>query len=233
MAPLTGRARAVVRVELAVMAFATAAPGVVIGLNGLSDPETVTTDIDVVTLVASLVASFGPAALAVYLLWRDGALRTAGFGRPRASEVVGRGLLAFVACMGAVLVAGIVVTIAIELAGGDASSLGEDGPTISLSVGSLVAALAISLTAGVSEEVVYRGYGITRMEQAGWPRAALVVPLVVWSVQHLYAGPIAPLVVGAVGVPLVWLFWRRRSVWPLMAGHALYDLSIFLLNLGD
>lgn len=221
------------RVELGVMAFATAVPGIVIGLNGLSDPETVTTDIATLTLIASLLASFGPAALATYLLWRDGALRVAGFDKPRLGPVVGRGLLAFAACFAAVIVVGLVLAIVTQLAGGEVSATGDDGPTVTLGVGSLLAALAISVTAGVSEEVVYRGYGVTRMEQAGWPRAALTVPLLVWSVQHLYAGPVAPLVVGAVGVPLVWLFWRQRSIWPLMIGHTLYDLAIFVLNAGS
>jgi hypothetical protein len=27
----------------------------------------------------------------------------------------------------------------------------------------------------------------------------------------------------------VWLFRWRRSVWPLMVGHALYDMTIFAL----
>jgi membrane protease YdiL (CAAX protease family) len=228
---LEGRARTVVRVELAVMAFATALPGIVIGLNGLDDPETVTTDIDTLTLIASLLASFGPAALAVFLLWRDGQLRAAGFERPRPGFFFAYAGLAFAAAIGAVLAMATIIAVAVAIFG-DPTDDGPVGPAIEFSVGSLVAAFAISATAGISEEVVYRGYGITRMEQAGWPRAALVVPLLVWTVQHLYAGLLAPLVVGAVGIPFVWIFWWKRSVWPLVAAHFLYDFVIFLLNTG-
>ncbi len=35
---------------------------------------------------------------------------------------------------------------------------------------------------------------------------------------------------GAVAAPLVWLYWWKRSVWPLMIAHACYDMFIFLIN---
>jgi membrane protease YdiL (CAAX protease family) len=228
---LEGRARTIVRVELLVLFFAAAAPNLVFGLSGISDPRTVQTDIPVLTLIASLLAALSPAAIAIYLLWRDGFLADAGFGRPRPMALLGNGALAFVCALGAAIGAGIIVTAILTATGheiGNAASGTSDKPQITL--GFAFTALAISATAGVSEEAVYRGYGITRMEQAGWPRAALFVPLLVWTAQHLYAGPIAVFVVGCVGIPFVWLFWWKRSVWPLMVGHACYDLLIFFIN---
>jgi hypothetical protein len=39
------------------------------------------------------------------------------------------------------------------------------------------------------------------------------------------------LVVGAVGAPLVLFFKYRRTVYPLIVGHALYDIAIFAIAL--
>src|SRR5262245_36388613 len=77
--PLEGLARHVVRVELLVMLFVAAAPNLVFGLSGISRPRSINTDVSVLTLIASLLAALGPAVFAVFLLWRDGVLRRAGF----------------------------------------------------------------------------------------------------------------------------------------------------------
>ncbi|MBA2495887.1 MAG: CPBP family intramembrane metalloprotease [Acidimicrobiia bacterium] len=230
-APLTGTARREARIELAVVGFVAAAPGLVVGLRGLNDPATVNTDIAVLDLIGLVVASFGPAVLVAFLLWREGSLRLAGFGKPRVAPTVGWGVVGVLACAAAVVVAAVVLGIIINLSGGDPQRTTDSGPEVSATVGSIVAALAIAATAGISEEAVYRGYGITRMEQAGWPRAALWAPWLVWTSQHLYAGPGALLVVGVVGIPLVWLFWWRRSIWPVVVAHALYNIGVFALNL--
>jgi membrane protease YdiL (CAAX protease family) len=212
------------------MAFAVAGPGLVIGLRGISDPTSVDPDLSALTLIATVVAGLGPAVLALYLLWREGSLADAGFGRPRPGQVIGWGLLAFLSCVGAVFLAGIVIVIA-QAATGHSSTANDSSSNLEVTAGAIVGLLVLSVMAGVSEEITYRAYGITRMEQAGWPRAALVVPWMVWTAQHLYQGPIAILVVGAVGVPLVLLFRARRTVYPLIVGHMLYDIGVFALVL--
>lgn len=234
--PYEGRARTLVRVELVAMAFATAAPGLVIGLRGVNDPQQVDTGIDVLTLVAGILAAFGPVALVWYLLWRDGAVQAAGFVKTTVGRVLGWGSVGYLCCLGAVFSAGVVITTFLFAIGrdpvGQQTETGLRGhlPPIELTIASMVTVLLIAFTAGVTEEAVYRGYAITRMEQAGWPRAALFAPWALWTAQHLYQGPIAIFVVGAVGAPLVWLFWWRRSVWPVMVAHAMYDITIFLVN---
>lgn len=228
---LEGHDRRVVRTELAVIGFAAAAPGLVFGLKGLNNPASVDTDIDVLTLVGGLLAAFGPAVVCVYLLWRDRQLEKSGFGRRSPGFAIGWGAVGLACCAGAVMIAAVVAGIFLMIFGAEPSA--GDPPDVSFTFGSMAAALLISLTAGFTEETVYRGYGISRMEQAGLPRAALVVPWLVWTAQHLYAGPIAVLIVGAVGVPLVWLFWWKRSIWPVIVAHVLYDIVIFLINALD
>jgi membrane protease YdiL (CAAX protease family) len=227
---LHGRDRLVARVELMVVGFAVAAPGLVIGLRGISEPTSVDPDLSALTLIATAVAALGPAALALYLLWRNGSLAVAGLSRPRPGAAIGWGLLAFLSCIGAVLLAGIVIVI-VQAATGHTTAASDSSSHIDATVGAVVGLLVISVVAGISEEITYRAYGITRMEEAGWPRAALVAPWAVWTAQHLYEGPIALLVVGAVGVPLVLFFRARRTVYPLIIGHALYDIAIFAIVL--
>jgi membrane protease YdiL (CAAX protease family) len=228
--PLAGREKRIARVELVVMLFAVAGPGLVIGLRGISEPTSVDPDLSPLTLVATAVAALGPAALALYLLWRNDSLAEAGLGRPRPGAVIGWGLLAFLSCIGAVFLMGIVIVI-VQAATGHTTAASDSSSHIDATVGAVVGLLVISIVAGISEEITYRAYGITRMEEAGWPRAALVVPWAVWTAQHLYEGPIALLVVGAVGVPLVLFFRARRTVYPLIVGHALYDIAIFAIVL--
>jgi membrane protease YdiL (CAAX protease family) len=210
-----------------VLAAAAAAPGMVAGLVGLGQPQTIDIEVSPVELIATLLLALGPALLAVYLLWRDGQLRQAGLGPIKPAPMVGFSLLAWVLAVVASYAVSITVFIVYSVFTGGPPE--PNGAEFDVDAGTVTAALLFSVFAGISEEIVYRGYGITRMEQAGWPRAALVAPLLVWTAQHLYQGPIAIPIVGAIGVVYVWLFRWRRSVWPLMVGHALYDMTIFAL----
>jgi membrane protease YdiL (CAAX protease family) len=219
--------RRVLRVELAAMAFLAAVPSAVFALRGITDPIEVDLDIPVLELVASLLAALGPAVIAVYLLWRDGRLQAAGFGRRPLSFVAGYGALGALCCFIALWTVAVVVALVVTAAGGDLTVADED--TIELTTGTVVAVVALSLTAGVGEEVVYRAYAISRMEEAGFVRAALWAPWAVFTLEHLYQGPAALLFIGAVGGVFVWLYRWKRSVWPVMAAHALYDIGVLLL----
>lgn len=210
------------------MLFVAAMPGLVFGLSGISDPQTVDTDIDLITLLAGLFAAFGPAMLAVFLLWRDRVLARAGFARPAPRQFLAWSGAAFGLTVAAAIVAGMILAAVLSAFGAELPE--ADRTEVNITGAYLVIAFIISATAGISEEIVYRAYGITRMEQAGWPRAAAFVPLLVWTGQHLYQGWAGPIIVGAVGIPLVIMFRSKRSVWPLIAGHLAYDVLIFLIS---
>jgi membrane protease YdiL (CAAX protease family) len=212
------------------MAFLAAAPSLVLASQGLLDPTDVDLEIGVVDLLAGLLAALGPAAMAVYLLWRDRSLDAAGFARRPAGFVAGYGALGTVCALIAVWTVIIAIQIVVLIGGGDLTDdVGQD--TVDLTVGTALAGLAIALTAGVGEEVVYRAYAITRMEEAGYGRAALLVPWAVFTVEHLYQGWIAIPVIGAVSAVFIWLYRWRRSIWPVMVAHAGYDLVVLLLAL--
>ena len=205
------------------MAFAAAAPGVVIALRGLTDPTEIDLEISVVELVASLLAALGPAAIAVYLLWRDSRLEAAGSAAAARLHRRLRGARRGV-CMIALVGVGIVLNLVILMTGGDLEETVEDDEdAIELTVGTAAAGLAITLVAGVGEEIVYRAYAISRMEEAGYGRASVWAPWALFTVQHLYQGPLALLVIGAIGAVFVWLYRWKRSIWPVMVAHAFYD----------
>lgn len=213
------------RVELAAMAFLAAVPSAVLALRGLDDPTSVDLEVPVVELVASLLAALGPAAMALYLLWRDGRLSAAGFDRKPAGFVAGYGALGAVCSFIAIVMVGIVLQIIVLVGGGDLDDIGGT-ESVDLSVGVALAGFAIALVAGVGEEIVYRAYAISRMEEAGYARAAIWLPWAVFTFEHLYQGPLALPVIGAVGAVFVWLYRWKRSIWPVMVAHALYDVMV-------
>jgi membrane protease YdiL (CAAX protease family) len=88
-----------------------------------------------------------------------------------------------------------------------------------------IQALLLACTAGVTEEVLFRGYAQTRLEQLGLPGPLVVLlPTTLWSVLHAYQGLAAVPIV--LGLGLLWsvYFHRTRRLWPLVIAHILYDL---------
>lgn len=213
------------------MAFLAVAPSAVIALRGISDPGTIDLDISVLELLAALLAALGPAAMAVFLLWRDGRLGAAGFDRRPAGFIAGYGALGAVCCFIALWTVILVINIALVIGGQDLEEIAGEQDPLDFTVGTALAALAISLVAGVGEEIVYRAYAISRMEEAGFGRAAVWVPWAVFAAVHLYQGPLAVLVIAGVGGVFVWLYRWQRSIWPVMVAHAGYDAVLLLLLL--
>jgi membrane protease YdiL (CAAX protease family) len=217
----------VLRVELLAMAFLAAVPSLVFALRGFSDPTDVDLEVPALELVAALLAALGPAAMALYLLWRDGQLGAAGFDRRPLGFVVGYGALGWVCCFIALITVAVVVNAVILATGGEVDEATE---SFDLTAGTFLAILALSITAGLGEEIVFRAYAITRMTEAGFGTAAVWLPWAVFTALHLYQGPTALFVIGAVGAVFVWLYLWRRSVWPVILAHTLYDVTILLVT---
>jgi membrane protease YdiL (CAAX protease family) len=93
-------------------------------------------------------------------------------------------------------------------------------------------ALVIAVTAGVTEEVVVRGYAQTRLEQLRVPTAVvLVLPTALWGVLHLYEGAGAALTIFCLGMLYAWYFYKTRRLWPIIIAHGLFDLTQLVLLL--
>jgi membrane protease YdiL (CAAX protease family) len=93
-------------------------------------------------------------------------------------------------------------------------------------------AVLIAVTAGVTEEIVVRGYAQTRLEQLRAPTAViLLLPTALWGVLHVYQGAGAALTIFGLGLMYAWYFQRTRRLWPLILAHILFDATqlVFIL----
>lgn len=95
-----------------------------------------------------------------------------------------------------------------------------------------IQAVLIAVTAGVTEEIVVRGYAQTRLEQLRAPTAVvLLLPTVLWGMLHVYQGVGAALTIFGLGLMYAWYFQRTRRLWPLILAHMLFDMTqlVFIL----
>jgi uncharacterized protein len=93
-------------------------------------------------------------------------------------------------------------------------------------------AVLIAVTAGVTEEIVVRGYAQTRLEQLRAPTAVIILlPTALWGVLHAYQGAGAALTIFGLGLMYAWYFQRTRRLWPLILAHILFDATqlVFIL----
>src|SRR5690606_38501172 len=121
--------------------------------------------------------------------------------------------------------------------GGDVESLAEraaeeaeESGGVALSAASLAGAAVLSVTAGITEEIIFRAYAITRLQELGWRRAAVVVPGVVFTLLHLYQGVWAIVLIGAVTAVFTALYVWKRSIWPVVIAHVLFDAAQFTIQ---
>ncbi|HYM82095.1 MAG TPA: type II CAAX endopeptidase family protein [Candidatus Limnocylindria bacterium] len=82
----------------------------------------------------------------------------------------------------------------------------------------------VSITAGICEEVLYRGYVIWYLGQWMGPLAAMVGSAVVFGCGHVYQGPRGMLATGAVGLVLGVLYLATGTIYVGMVVHALIDM---------
>ena len=94
--------------------------------------------------------------------------------------------------------------------------------------GRFLAAAWFALTAGVVEEIIYRGYAWQVCRDLAHPRSwfLLAGPLVFASV-HWEAGVASVFVAWVFGVMAAALYLALRNLWPLMVAHAVTDFIAF------
>ena len=93
-------------------------------------------------------------------------------------------------------------------------------------------ALGLSLQAGIGEEMLFRGYLITRLERAGlkwW--ACILLSALIFGLVHVPGYGWAASLPKAIwlGIPTATYFWFRRNLGPLMVAHTVLDFSMFML----
>lgn len=84
----------------------------------------------------------------------------------------------------------------------------------------------LALTAGVCEEILFRGFVTWAFAQVlpqFWQAALLQAAL--FGLAHVYQGPRGVFLTGMVGAFMAGVTWISGSLWPAMLAHALLDLN--------
>lgn len=95
--------------------------------------------------------------------------------------------------------------------------------------------LFLCACAGIGEEIVYRGFMITYLqevlEQHSWGIAAtLMIPAVSFGLAHIYQGGHAVAKIVAMALLFGFFFYRTGSLWPLILLHTAIDAVGGLLS---
>lgn len=157
------------------------------------------------------------------VLWGERlTLPSIGLERPTARDA-GWGVAAFV-----------VGVIAFRLTRPIVRSLGLDatgGGIATLASLPLVVVVALAITAGVTEEVLYRGYPIERLTKlTGDVRIGAGVTVVVFAAAHVpFWGVGGALQIGVWAVVATVLYVRRRNLVTCILMHVLNDLFAFVV----
>ncbi len=96
--------------------------------------------------------------------------------------------------------------------------------------GQLVLALLLVVVVALSEETIFRGYLIRRLEElSGSPAWAIILSAGIFSLGHGYEGSAGVLTVGLSGVVLGIVYWWRRSIIAPVVMHFLLDLAAIVV----
>ena len=90
----------------------------------------------------------------------------------------------------------------------------------------------LALTAGICEELLYRGFGLAALRWAapGIGKPALIaVTAAAFGLAHLYQGRMGVALTGVLGAYLAWITISAGTLVPAMILHALLDLRILAL----
>ncbi len=102
--------------------------------------------------------------------------------------------------------------------------LGDLAPILPQDDRDLRAFFALSVTAGVVEELLYRGFVLWMLAQWMPLWAAVVLSSIAFGLAHSYQGRDGMLRTGAIGLLFAVLFIASGSIWLPMLFHALFDM---------
>ena len=94
---------------------------------------------------------------------------------------------------------------------------------------------ALSLTAGVVEEIIYRGFALWYLSTFMPMWAAVLVSAIAFGFGHSYQGPLGVLRVTVVGIAFGALYVVSGSLWLPIVAHALFDVlqGLIIVNVLD
>jgi membrane protease YdiL (CAAX protease family) len=176
-----------------------------------------------ILLNEALMWSLTLIVFAIILFGERRRLTSIGLGIPN-WPAIRTGILMTVLLLVLAMAAGAVV----QAIGGQSQS---NGAQIGLVVGLPIwLQLFVALSAGATEEVLFRGYAIERMtELTGSRWLGAIVPIFVFGALHApFWGVGHAIVAGMSGLWLTLIYLWRRNLWTNITAHALLDALVFV-----
>lgn len=98
---------------------------------------------------------------------------------------------------------------------------------------SVMSLLLLAVFTGIHEELLFRGFVLTRLNALFHSRvAAVAASSILFGLLHAYQGPIGVIQTTAVGLVLGTVVTLTRSIWPAMIAHGLFNgISLTLIPL--
>ena len=164
------------------------------------------------------------ALVAVYLTWRSGQpLSSIGLRRESPLAAIGAALVATIAIYAALLVTAVTVAILTRVSRETMTAPVREIYDL-LGRPSWLTIFAIAASAGVFEEIVFRGFLLTRLRVVlgGWT-AAIAVGALLFAVPHAWEGRWAVVLILPVAAVLSMTFVLQRSVIAPILAHFLFN----------
>ena len=98
----------------------------------------------------------------------------------------------------------------------------------------IVALIAVFIASSFGEEVIYRGFLITRISELGgnsktWVRIAVLVSSIIFGLIHFDWGPMGMVQTGFMGLALgISFLLVKRNLWILVLAHAYLDAILMI-----
>lgn len=174
---------------------------------------------------STLVAEWVLCGVALGLwTWAERSWETLGFGFPLDWRHGVAGAVGALVIVGLVLQAQAMAGTpgALESVRGQ---LGEFGAFLPHDRRELRTFVALSLTAGVCEELVYRAWLLWYLDALAGPVVAVIGSSVIFGLGHAGYGPSTGVRAGALGLFLAGLYLLGGALWVPMVVHAAFDVS--------
>lgn len=188
-------------------------------------------------LVEAQISAVSGVAAMVLLTWLGLRLRGQGwaeyglfFGRSSARGVASVVLKSIPTCIGAVL-AFVLAGAALMSILGASGEADMSGYAFLKGRPLLLAATIVTvwLTASFSEEVLYRGFMLKRLEEIGGTPFAVLLSSVLFGLAHFTWGPVGMVQTFAMGLVLAIAFVKfGRNLWVTILAHAYMDTLLLL-----
>ncbi len=170
-----------------------------------------------------LLGMFSLSLVTATLFLRRQSPATIGINRPTGLRLAWSIPAAVPACYAASLMSGMIF---MALGGFDVETVMEERTELAGMVTNFPIALILpfSLFVGIHEEILFRGFFLSRLRTLTRSNvAAIAISSVVFGLMHFYQGTMGVMQTAAIGTALAIIATYSRTLWPAIIAHAAFD----------